>query len=62
MTGENYQPAVDFLKHRYGRNRVIVSSVVKMDAKSGVSASSLRDFYDTLKNRTRALEALGETQ
>ena len=24
------------------------------------SASSLRDLYDTLKNRTRALQALGE--
>ena len=64
VTGANYQPAVECLKHRYGRKRVIVSSlvksVIKMDAKSSVSASSLRDLYDTLKNRTRALEALGE--
>ena len=31
-----------------------------MDAKSVVTAPSLRDLYDTLKNRTRALEAPGE--
>ena len=64
VTGANYQPAVECLKHRFGRKRVIilslVKSVIKMDAKSSVSASSLRDLYDTLKNRTRALEALGE--
>ncbi|KAL9954332.1 hypothetical protein ACROYT_G041854 [Oculina patagonica] len=64
VTGANYQPAVECLKHRYGRKRVVISSlvksVIKMDAKSVVTASSLRDLYDTLKNRTRALEALGE--
>ncbi|XP_067041143.1 uncharacterized protein [Acropora muricata] len=61
VTGANYQPAVECLKHRYGRRRVVISSLVKsvvqMDAKSVVTAPSLRD---TLKNRTRALEALGE--
>jgi len=31
-----------------------------MDAKSVVKASFLRELYDTLKNRTRALEALGK--
>ena len=64
VTGANYQPAVECLKHRYGRKRVVISSpvksVVQMDAKSVVTAPSLRDLYDTLKNRTRALEALGE--
>ena len=64
VTGANYQPAVECLKHRYGRRRVVISSLVKsvvqMDAKSVVTAPSLRDLYDTLKNRTRALEALGE--
>lgn len=64
VTGANYQPAVECLKHRYGRKRVIISSIVrsitKMDAKSTVSASSLRDLYSTLKNRNIALEALGE--
>ena len=37
----------------------LVKSVVQMDAKSVVTARD-RDLYDTLKNRTRALEALGE--
>ena len=64
VTGANYQPAVECLKHRYGRKRVVISSLVKsvvqMDAKAVVTAPSLRDLYDTLKNRTRALEALGE--
>ncbi|XP_067047748.1 uncharacterized protein [Acropora muricata] len=64
VTGANYQPAVECLKHRYGRRRVVISSLVKsvvqMDAKSVVTAPSLRDLYDTLKNRTRALVALGE--
>ena len=63
VTGANYQPAVECLKHRYGRRRVVISSLVKsvvqMDAKSVVTARD-RDLYDTLKNRTRALEALGE--
>ena len=63
MTGANYQSAVECLKHRYGRKRVIISSlvksVIKMDAKSSVSASLLRDLYDTLKNRNRTSEALG---
>ena len=31
-----------------------------MDAKSVVTAPSLRALYDTIKNGTRALEALGE--
>ena len=29
VTGTNYQPAVECLKHRYGRKRVIISSLVK---------------------------------
>ena len=64
VTGTSYQPAVECLKHRYGGKRVVISSLVKsvvqMDAKSVVTAPSLRDLYHTLKNRTRALEALGE--
>ena len=64
VTGANYEAAVECLKHRYGRKRMIISflvkSVIKMDVKSVVNASSLRDLYDTFMNRTRALEALGE--
>ena len=55
VTGANYQPAVECLKHRFGRKRVIilslVKSVIKMDAKSSISASSLRDHYNTLKEQ-----------
>ena len=29
VTGANYQPAVECLKHRYGRKRVVISSLVK---------------------------------
>ena len=43
VTGANYQPAVECLKHRYGRRRVVIKSVVQMDAKSVVTAPSLRD-------------------
>ena len=64
VTGANHPPAIDCLKQMYGTKRVIVTSVVKsvikVDAKSSVSASLLRDLYDTLKNRTRALEVLRE--
>ena len=28
VTGSNYQPAVECLKHRYGRKRVVISSLV----------------------------------
>ena len=42
VTGANYQPAVECLKHRYGRKRVLISSLVKsvvqIDAKSLVTA------------------------
>lgn len=38
----------------------LVKSVVQIDAKSVVTTPSLRDLHDTPKNRTRALEALGE--
>ena len=45
VTGANYQPAVDCLKHMYGRKRVIVSplvkSVIKMDAKCIFNPRSL---------------------
>ena len=62
LTGANCQPAIECLKHRYGRKHVVISSlvksVIKMDAKSSVTASSLHDLYDTQKNR--ALEALGD--
>ena len=65
VTGANYTPAVEALKHRYGRKRLVISSLIKsvinMDANSNMSASSLRNLYDSLMNKTRSLEALGES-
>jgi hypothetical protein len=64
VTGANYAPAVEALKHRYGRKRVIISSLIKtvinLEPTSSICARALRELHDTLKNRTRALEALGE--
>ena len=64
VTGANYKPAVEALKHRYGRKRIIISSLIKsvinLEPTSSLSARALRELHDTLKNRTRALEALGE--
>ena len=64
VTGANYQHAVDALKHRFGRKRIIISSLVKsifqLETRTNKGVESLRDLHDTLKNRIRALEALGE--
>ena len=64
VTSANYQHAVDALKHRFGRKRIIISflvkSIVQLEPKSNKGVESLRDLHDTLKNRIRALEALGE--
>ena len=65
VTSANYQLAVDALKHRFGRKRIIFSSLIKsivqLEPRSKRGVESLRDLHDTLKNRIRALEALGET-
>ena len=64
VTSAKYHHAVDALKHRFGRKRIIISSLVKsvvqLKPRSNNGAASLRDLHDTLKNRIRALEALGE--
>ncbi|PFX17050.1 hypothetical protein AWC38_SpisGene18645 [Stylophora pistillata] len=63
VTSANYQHAVDALKHRFGRKRIIISSLVKSIIqlpRSNEGVEFLRDLHDTLKNRIRALEALGE--
>jgi len=39
VTVTNYQPAVEGLKHRYGRKRVFISSLVKSVIKVDVNAS-----------------------
>ena len=64
VTSAKYHHAVDALKHRFGRERIIISSlvesVVQLEPRSNKGAASLRDLHDTLKNRIKALEALGE--
>ena len=64
MTSENYHHAGDALKYRYGRKRIIISSLVKsivqLEVRSDVEVEALRELHDTLKNRIRALDALGE--
>ena len=64
VTSANYQHAVDALKHRFGRKRIIISSLVKsivqLEPRPNKGVESLRDLHDTLKNRIRTLEALGE--
>lgn len=64
VTSGNYQHAVDALKDRFGRKRIIISSLVKsivqLEPRSNNGVQSLQDLHDTLKNWIRALEALGE--
>ena len=64
VTSANYHHAVDALKHRFGRKRIIISSLVKsivqLEPRSNEGVASLLDLHDTLKNRIRALQALGE--
>ena len=62
VTSANYHHAVDALKRRFGRKRIIISSLVKsivqLEPRSNEGVASLRDLHDTLKNRIRALQAL----
>ena len=64
VTSANYHHAVDALKHRFGRKRIIISSLVKsivqLEPRSNEGVASLCDPHDTLKTRIRALQALGE--
>ena len=64
VTSANYHHAVDALKYHYGRKRIIISSLVKsivqLEVRSDVEVEALRELHDTLKNRIRALDALGE--
>ena len=64
VTSANYHHTVDDLKHWFGRKRIIISSLVKsivqLEPRSNKGVASLRDLHDTLKNRIRILEALGE--
>ena len=63
VTAANYDHAIKAILHRYGRKRIIVSSlvksIIKIELKEKLNSASLRDLHDTLLNRIRALEALG---
>ena len=65
ITGANYTHAVDTVKHRFGRKRLVISSlvksIIKFEPKANMEAhTSLRELHDTVKNRIRALEGLNE--
>ena len=63
VTAANYNHAIQAILHRYGRKRIVVSSlvksIIKIELQEKLNAASLRDLHDTLLNRIRALEALG---
>ena len=63
VTAANYNHGMQAILHRYGRKRIVVSSLVKLiikiELQEKLNAASLRDLHDTLLNRIRALEALG---
>ena len=51
VTRAKYHHAVHALKHRFGRKRIIISSLVKsviqLEPRSNKAAASLRDLHDT---------------
>ena len=53
VTSANYHHTVDALKHRFGRKRIIISSLVKsivqLEPRSNEGVASLRDLHDTQK-------------
>ena len=63
VTAANYNHAIQAILHRYGRKRIIVSSLVKsiirIELQGKLNAASLHDLHDTPLNRIQALEALG---
>ena len=64
MTTANYHHAIEALKYRYGRKRIIISllvkSIVQLEKRSNAEVQSLRELHDTLTNRIRALGDFGE--
>ena len=60
VTSANYHHAVDTLKHRFGRKRIITlplvkSIIVQLQPRINTRAASLRDLHNTVKNLIRAL-------
>eukprot|EP00112_Aurelia_sp_Birch-Aquarium-sp1_P003222 Seg1359.14 transcript_id=Seg1359.14/GoldUCD/mRNA.D3Y31 product="hypothetical protein" protein_id=Seg1359.14/GoldUCD/D3Y31 len=60
VTSPNYLKAIDALKKRYGRQRLVVEhlveSILNIEKRERVTAQSLRYLYDTLVNRYHTLE------
>ena len=63
VTNDNYPKALQDLRGRFGRKRLLVNELVKsilnLDVPEKVDGNSLRHLYDTLRNRMRSLESLG---
>ena len=63
VTNDNYSKAFQDLKNRFGRKRLLANELVKsilvLDVPENADGKSLRDLYDTLRNRMRSLESLG---
>ena len=53
VTSANYHHPIEALKYRYGRKRIIISSLVKsivqLETRSNVEVESLRELHDTLR-------------
>lgn len=66
-TSENYQKAIDHLKSRFGKEKILVEVYVRDLLKLVISNSngnqkvSLGTLYDKLETKLRALESLGMT-
>ena len=63
VTNDNYPKALQDLRGRFGRKRLLVNELVKsilnLDVPVKTDGKSLRHLYDTLRNRMRSLESLG---
>ena len=63
VTNDNYPKALQDLRGRFGRKRLLVNELVKsilnLDVSVKTDGKSLRHLYDTLRNRMRSLESLG---
>ena len=63
ITNDNYPKALQDLRGRFGRRRLLVNelakSILNLCVPVKTDGKSLRHLYDTLRNRMRKLESLG---
>ena len=63
VTNDKYTKALQDLKDRFGRKRLLVNELVKsiisLEVPETAEGKAIRPLYDTLKNRMRSLESLG---